>query len=59
MPYVRKATPETLANAAARCREPAEVLLRLLHHAHVVITDGAKSYRLARATAGKGVVPLG
>ena len=31
---------------------------RLLHHAHVVITDGADSYRLAQATAGKGVVPL-
>jgi DNA replication protein DnaC len=31
---------------------------RLLHHAHVVITDGAESYRLAQATAGKGVVPL-
>jgi hypothetical protein len=28
---------------------------RLLHHAHVVITDGAESYRLAQATAGKGV----
>ncbi len=27
---------------------------RLLHHAHVVITDGAESYRLAQATAGKG-----
>ena len=31
---------------------------RLLHHAHVVITDGAESYLLAQATAGKGVVPL-
>ncbi len=31
---------------------------RLLHHAHVVLTEGA-SYRLAEATAGKGVVPLG
>jgi DNA replication protein DnaC len=31
---------------------------RLLHHAHVVITDGAESYRPAQATAGKGVVPL-
>ncbi len=41
--------PKTLATATAD---------RLLHHAHVVLTDGA-SYRLAEATAGKGVVPLG
>jgi DNA replication protein DnaC len=31
---------------------------RLLHHAHVLITDGSDSYRLAQATAGKGVMPL-
>ena len=31
---------------------------RLLHHAHVLITDGQDSYRLAQATAGKGVKPL-
>ena len=31
---------------------------RLLHHAHVLITDGSDSYRLAQATAGKGVTPL-
>lgn len=31
---------------------------RLLHHAHVLITDGQESYRLAQATAGKGVMPL-
>jgi DNA replication protein DnaC len=31
---------------------------RLLHHAHVIITDGQESYRLAQATAGKGVRPL-
>jgi DNA replication protein DnaC len=31
---------------------------RLLHHAHVLITDGVESYRLAQATAGKGVMPL-
>ncbi len=30
---------------------------RLLHHAHVVVTEGS-SLRLAEATAGKGVVPL-
>ena len=30
---------------------------RLLHHAHVVLTEG-DSYRLTEATAGKGVVPL-
>jgi hypothetical protein len=27
---------------------------RLLHHAHVLLTDGTDSYRLAQATAGKG-----
>lgn len=31
---------------------------RLLHHAHVIITDGQESYRQAQATAGKGVRPL-
>lgn len=31
---------------------------RLLHHAHVIVTDGLESYRLTQATAGKGVVPL-
>lgn len=31
---------------------------RLLHHAHVVVTDGAESYRLRQATAGEGVVSL-
>ena len=31
---------------------------RLLHHAHVLITDGIESYRLAQATTGKGVMPL-
>lgn len=31
---------------------------RLLHHAHVVVTEG-ESVRLADALAGKGVVPLG
>lgn len=31
---------------------------RLLHHAHVLITEGTDSYRLAQATAGKGVMPL-
>jgi len=31
---------------------------RLLHHAHVLITDGTDSYRLAQATSGKGVTPL-
>lgn len=32
---------------------------RLLHHAHVIVTDGMESYRLAQASAGEGVVPLG
>ena len=31
---------------------------RLMHHAHVLITEGQDSYRLAQATAGKGVKPL-
>ncbi len=31
---------------------------RLLHHAHVLITDGIDSYRLTQATHGKGVTPL-
>ena len=30
---------------------------RLLHHAHVLLTDGTDSNRLAQATAGKGVTP--
>jgi DNA replication protein DnaC len=41
--------PKTLATATVD---------RLLHHAHVIITDGQESYRLAQATAGKGVRPL-
>ncbi len=41
--------PKTLATATVE---------RLLHHAHVIITDGQDSYRLAQATAGKGVQPL-
>ena len=35
--------------------EPAR--FRLLHHAHLVLTEG-KSLRLADATTGKGVTPL-
>ena len=38
--------------------EVEETVERLLHHAHVLITDGQDSYRLAQATAGKGVMPL-
>jgi hypothetical protein len=30
---------------------------RLLHHAHVLITEGQDSYRLTQATAGKGSSP--
>jgi DNA replication protein DnaC len=41
--------PKSLATATVE---------RLLHHAHVLITDGQDSYRLAQATAGKGVMPL-
>lgn len=42
--------PKTLAAATVD---------RLLHHAHVVVTEGTESYRLQQATAGEGVVPLG
>ena len=41
--------PKTLATATVD---------RLMHHAHVLITDGTDSYRLAQATAGQGVKPL-
>lgn len=41
--------PKTLATAAVD---------RLLHHAHVVVTEGT-SLRLTDATTGKGVMPLG
>ncbi|MGH3842160.1 MAG: ATP-binding protein [Pseudonocardiaceae bacterium] len=40
--------PKTLATATVD---------RLLHHAHIVLTEGT-SLRLAEATTGKGVVPL-
>ena len=40
--------PKTLATATVD---------RLLHHAHVVLTEGG-SHRLAQATSGKGVTPL-
>ena len=43
--------PKTLATATVDRNQ-------LLHHAYAVLTEGA-SYRLAEATAGKGVVPLG
>ena len=36
---------------------PKATVDRLLHHAHICITQG-ESVRLAQATAGKGVVPL-
>jgi len=41
--------PKTLAAATVD---------RLLHHAHVLLTAGTDSYRLAQATAGEGVMPL-
>jgi hypothetical protein len=40
--------PKTLATATVD---------RLLHHAHVVVTQ-ADSFRLTEATTGKGVTPL-
>jgi len=42
--------PKTLAAATVD---------RLLHHAHVLLTEGTESYRLTQATAGEGVTPLG
>jgi DNA replication protein DnaC len=41
--------PKTIATATVD---------RLLHHAHVLVTDDTESYRLSQATAGKGVMPL-
>jgi DNA replication protein DnaC len=41
-------TPKTLATATVD---------RLLHHAHVVLTEGT-SLRLSEAATGRGVVPL-
>ena len=41
--------PKTIATATVD---------RLLHHAHVIVTDGQDSYRLAQATTGKGARPL-
>lgn len=41
--------PKTLATATVD---------RLLHHAHVLLTDGTDSYRLTQATTGQGVTPL-
>ena len=40
--------PKTLATATVD---------RLLHHAHIVVTQG-DSFRLTEATTGKGVAPL-
>jgi DNA replication protein DnaC len=41
--------PKTIATATVD---------RLLHHAHVLVTDASESYRLTQATTGKGVMPL-
>ena len=49
-----------LARPRGREGAPAGLLLatvdRLLHHAHVLATEGTDSYRLAQATSGKGVM---
>ncbi|WP_381804062.1 ATP-binding protein [Streptomyces niveus] len=42
--------PKTLATATT-------AVDRLLHHAHIVLTEGS-SLRLTQATTGQGVVPL-
>ena len=36
---------------------PTATVDRLLHHAHVIITDAQDSSRLAQATAGQAVTP--
>jgi len=41
--------PKTLATATVD---------RLLHHAHVLVTDGSDSYRLPQPTAGRVVRPV-
>jgi DNA replication protein DnaC len=38
----------------ADAQDPRDRGGRLLHYAHVLITDGTDSYRLSQATAGKG-----
>ena len=43
------------ADVRLHAMEPYEALV---NHAHVLITEGQDSYRLAQATAGKGVKPL-
>ncbi|WP_406274819.1 ATP-binding protein [Actinacidiphila glaucinigra] len=45
---IRFDQPKTLATAAVD---------RLLHHAHIVLTEGS-SLRLTQAASGQGVVPL-
>ena len=40
-----------------RVKKSTAAVDRLLHHAHVVVTEGT-SLRLAEATGGRGVVPL-
>ena len=42
--------PKSIATAAVD---------RLLHHAHLVSTEGQSSVRLEEALAGRGIVPLG
>jgi DNA replication protein DnaC len=44
-------------NARESTRQTTGTVDRLLHHAHIVIAEGT-SYRLAKTTAGKGVIPL-
>ena len=69
LPYIRRAAPEMVATAKAQLHPAgfdelipktlaAATVDRLLHHAHVLVTDGVESYRLAQATAGKGAMPL-
>ena len=55
---MKRRRPKATLAFAAKCSPQEPPIDRLLHHANVIITDGQDSYRLAQATAGKGVKPL-
>jgi len=54
---VRYPVPHTLADEIMPKTLTTATVDRLLHHAHVVVTQG-DSFRLAQATCGQGVKPL-
>lgn len=54
----RQMTPLTrVVDAQPHPNRTTALVDRLLHHAHLILTDG-DSIRLADAMAGKGVMPL-